>query len=129
METQSSGLLQLKVLQGKLTRDVQTFGKQDPFVLIKYQGNEYKTKVHEDGGKTPAWGDTFEIPLGSVADEFTFEVRDDEVMGSCMIGSTHVKGSALAINNGVREWFTIYHDDKSAGEIHLETHFKQEHLH
>jgi Ca2+-dependent lipid-binding protein len=87
-------------------------------------GTEHKTHVHENAGKTPAWGDSFDINLGSVSDELNFEVRDDEVMTSRVIGVMHVKGSALAINGGVREWFTIYHDDKSAGEIHLETHFK-----
>ncbi len=124
MDSHLGGHLTIKVLEGKLTRDVQTFGKQDPFVLIKYMGTEHKTHVHENGGKTPAWGDSFEVNLGSVSDELTFEVRDDEVMSSRIIGVMHVKGSALAINGGVREWFTIYHDDKSAGEVHLETHFK-----
>jgi Ca2+-dependent lipid-binding protein len=27
----------------------------DPFVVIFYQGKEYKTKVLEEGGKNPVW--------------------------------------------------------------------------
>ena len=93
---------------------------------MTYLTHVNKTKVHENGGKSPAWNQTFEIPLGSVSDEVHFEIRDDEVMGSRVIASAHIKGSALAINGGTREWFSVYHDDKQAGRLHLETKFRAE---
>jgi Ca2+-dependent lipid-binding protein len=27
----------------------------DPFVQIEYNGNKYKTRVHQGGGKAPVW--------------------------------------------------------------------------
>ena len=45
----------MTVVQGNLTRDVETFGKQDPYVRFEYLGMKYKTKVHVDGGKNPVW--------------------------------------------------------------------------
>jgi len=27
----------------------------DPYVLIEFKGNKYKTKTHQNGGKTPKW--------------------------------------------------------------------------
>jgi Ca2+-dependent lipid-binding protein len=46
-----------------LTRDIETFGKMDPFVQITYNGNTYKTPTHQDGGKAPKWNHTIEIPI------------------------------------------------------------------
>ena len=43
--------LRVVVIEGKLTRDTETFGKMDPFVEIKCLCKSYRTPVHEDGGK------------------------------------------------------------------------------
>ena len=95
------------MVSAELTRDVELFGKQDPYVIIHYMGVEQKTKVIEGGGKKPVWNETFEIPLQSVSDEIEFHCRDDDVMGSKPIGSTRIKGSALCYNNGVRDHFGL----------------------
>ena len=115
MEKDTSGQLTVKVVQGRLTRDLELIGKQDPYVKLEYMGKRYKTRIHEDGGKEPVWGDVFEIALGSISDELNFECKDNEVIGARSIGSAVIKGSSLCINNGVRDWFTIYFEDKSAG--------------
>jgi hypothetical protein len=39
------------------------------------------------------------------------------------IGTAKIKGTALAFNNGVRDWFTISNNGVSAGQILLETKF------
>ena len=47
----------MTILEAKLTRDTETFGKMDPYAVVNYLGREIgRTKVHEDGGKTPKWG-------------------------------------------------------------------------
>lgn len=57
------------VKEAKLTRDTEFFGKMDPFCKIEVNGKAYKTKVHNGGGKTPKWGDEFEVPIHSLDDE------------------------------------------------------------
>ena len=59
--TSTGGLLHINVVQGRLTRDVESFGKQDPYVKIVYLGTRYKTRVHENGGKTPVWNQAFDF--------------------------------------------------------------------
>ena len=51
----TGGHLHVKVIEARLTRDVETFGKQDPYVKITYMGVPVKTRVHENGGKNPVW--------------------------------------------------------------------------
>jgi Ca2+-dependent lipid-binding protein len=45
----------LTVVDAKLTRDVELVGKMDPFVVIKVDGKELKTKTIDNGGKNPVW--------------------------------------------------------------------------
>ena len=60
-QSSGGGLLHINVVQGRLTRDVEAFGKQDPYVKITYQGTKYKTRVHENGGKNPVWNQAFDF--------------------------------------------------------------------
>lgn len=100
-------MLKITVVHGKLTKDLETFGKQDPYVKITYMGTPYKTRVHQNGGKNPVWNQTFEFRIGSINDEILVEVKDEDVVGAKMIGKATIKGSAFCINGGVRDYFTM----------------------
>ena len=58
-----------------------------------------------------------------MSDEFTIEVKDQDVLSSSLIGMTKVKASSLCINNGVRDWFTVDYKGRSAGQVCLDTKF------
>lgn len=88
---------------------------------IVYQGTKYKTRVHENGGKTPVWNQAFDINIGSISDDIHFEVKDNDTVGATIIGAATIKASALCYNNGVRDWFTIEYKGRSCGQILLET--------
>ena len=47
----SIGILRLKVKSGRLTRDTETFGKMDPYVIVVSGKKKFKTKTHDKGGK------------------------------------------------------------------------------
>ena len=96
-------------MSAKLTRDVETFGRMDPYVTCEYLGQKYKTIIHEDGAKNPVWNHTFNIPIGSTSDDMQFYVKDNDVVGATEIGSAIIKASSFCINNGVRDWFTFTH--------------------
>ena len=49
------GAMILTVRQAQLFRDTETFGKMDPFVVLEYRGQKFKTKTHNSGGKNPQW--------------------------------------------------------------------------
>lgn len=100
-------MLTIKVVNAKLTRDLETFGKQDPYVKITYMGTPYKTRVHENGGKNPVWNQEFSFRIGSPSDDILVECKDDDVVGAKLIGQSTIKASAFVINNGVRDYFTL----------------------
>ena len=52
------------------------FGNMDPFVLIEYRKQKFKTKVIDEGGLNPKWNETFMIPIFSVDDLLTITCKD-----------------------------------------------------
>jgi len=48
-----AGELDIKVLDAKLTRDTEMFGKMSPFVQIEIGGQMRKTATARKAGKTP----------------------------------------------------------------------------
>ena len=49
----TSGKLTVTVIEARLTRDVEMFGKMDPYVVITNRMQTWKGKEHTDGGKNP----------------------------------------------------------------------------
>ncbi len=50
-----AGSIVVTAVKAELIRDVEVFGKMDPYVVFEHSGEKYKTKTHQDGGKTPLW--------------------------------------------------------------------------
>ena len=49
------GILLLKIVRAEMKTDADLFGKMDPFVVVDYEGQEFKTNVKDGAGKTPVW--------------------------------------------------------------------------
>ena len=119
----SGGTLSITVVEGKLTRDTETFGKMDPFVVLEYNGTKYKTRTHQGGGKLPTWNHEFQIKVGGLNDDIKISVMDEDVSSDDFVGMAMLKLSSLCINGGVRDWFPITYKEKSAGQILLQTKY------
>ncbi|CDW71125.1 c2 domain containing protein [Stylonychia lemnae] len=145
MQSSGGGNLTIRIVEGKLYRDTEAFGKMDPFVQVEYNGNKYKTRVHQGGGKAPVWNHVgiidllilqeFQIHVGSLQDDLTLKVLDEDVTKDdfvniaqqqdiLQIGMSLIKMSSLCINNGVRDWFTINYKQKQAGQVLIETKYQ-----
>ena len=120
----TSGSLALTVIEARLTRDVETFGKMDPYVKIISRQQNFKTNVKDGAGKTPVWNQTFNIDVKYVGDDLTIQVYDEDVGSDDVVGVATIKLSALCVNNGIDEWFQVAHKGKSAGQVHLKSVWK-----
>ena len=45
----------MKIIEAKLTRDTDMFGKMDCYVVIEHNGKKSQTETHSGSGKTPVW--------------------------------------------------------------------------
>ena len=91
----TSGRLKLNVVQARLTRDTEFFGKMDPFAVIEYRQQKFKTKVKKNAGKTPRWDEQFTIDVKYIGDDFYVKVFDEDVTCNEAIGAVMMKMSAV----------------------------------
>jgi Ca2+-dependent lipid-binding protein len=85
-----------------------------------------KTKVKDYAGKTPIWNEEFQFDVEDTSQEIFLRVWDQDMLSSDAVGFVKLKTSSLMINCGVDEWFTIYYQNESAGEVHLISSFAPE---
>ncbi|KAG0003155.1 hypothetical protein BGZ65_001964 [Modicella reniformis] len=108
-----------------LLKDVETFGKQDPYFRFTLDISDpksfQKTFVHKNAGKTPVWNQTFTVPLNGEP-ELYIEIMDDETTADAVIAFaaipihqvTQQPGSTM---NGVFDVYTA--EGKPNGDINL----------
>ncbi|KAG0205273.1 hypothetical protein BGX28_003075 [Mortierella sp. GBA30] len=105
--------------------DVETFGKQDPYLQFSLDINNpksfQKTFVHKNAGKAATWNQTFTVPLAGEPELF-IEIMDEETTADAVIAFAaipinqvvHAPGGTI---NGVFNVFTP--NGKQQGEINL----------
>ena len=102
----TSGKLLVTVIEAKIERDTEWFGKMDPYCIVKYREQILKTKEHTDGGKAPRWNETLTIDVKYVGDDIEIAVMDAELMGKDnLIGKVLCKASGLTANGGLDDWW------------------------
>eukprot|EP00347_Sterkiella_histriomuscorum_P004514 403360172 len=98
--------------------------KMDPYVILEFQGNKFKTRILKHAGKHPIWNEEFTIHVNSMNDEIRLIVKDkDFARPDDVVGSSNIKVSSLCFNNGIKDWFTLDYKRKVAGQILLESRF------
>lgn len=94
-----SGTLTIKPLKGNLLHDTAT-GKMDPYCVVIVGNQQFKTKVHHDGGKKPCWNDSFNTRVEQSVDLIKFIVWDkdtftsDNCVGEGVITADKIKSVA-----------------------------------
>jgi hypothetical protein len=56
-------------------------------------------------------------------EEMKFRIMDEDTVSDDTVGFGIVKLSALCINNGVSDWFSITYENKLAGQVLFETRY------
>ena len=79
----------------------------DPFVEIEYNEKQYKTKVHEDGGKNPEWNESFDIPIQSMSDQVRITCYDEDALSNDLVGTQSFDMEKLCANQGINEWLVL----------------------
>jgi hypothetical protein len=124
MQALGEGILTLKPVEGNLIRDTEVFGQMSPYITMSFNGKKYKSKVHDSGGKKPAWTDEFVIEVSDPSEEIIIRVWDQDLTTSDAVGFTKLKMSSLIINCGVEDWFDIFFENNKAGSIKLVSKFE-----
>ena len=118
------GTLEMEVVEAKLERSTEMWGKQDPFAEISIRLQTFKTKTHTDGAKEPVWNETVTMDVADTTEEMTVKVFDEDTLTSNdLICEGTVSLAALCLETPVDDWFALHFDGKASGSIHLRTKY------
>merc|ERR1711934_710402 len=111
--------LRIEIVEAKLTRDTDTFGKMDPYCILKAGKQTHKTKVLDGAGKEPKWNEGFDVDAKKAGASIKIEVKDEDVTNSDDIGEANIKVAELSAEGGFDKWVDIKYKGKKAGQIHV----------
>ena len=121
------GMFEVTLLEGKNLKKMDTFGKNDPYVIVTVNGETRQSSTVESGGSKPVWGPdgNGEMLVFEVETALSVEVACyDEDQGSAddLIGTAIIELDHQPENRdwAMEEWFEIT-DAKSklTGSLHL----------
>ena len=120
----TSGRLQIHVHEAKLTRDTETFGKMDPYIIFETREQRHRTKTAHGAGKHPNWhGEVIAFDVKYIGDDLQLKIFDEDPGTDDIVGAATIKLSAFCHNGGIDDWFAIHHHGREAGTVHLRTIF------
>ena len=96
----------------------------DPFVVIQYLKMKYSTAVHKSGGKLPVWNQAFDLPIYSLDHIIKLTCYDKDLILNDTIGESLIRVQALLNSEGKRSWVSLYYKKEYAGEILIQTTWK-----
>ncbi|KAK7840754.1 phospholipase d delta [Quercus suber] len=71
----------------------------------------------------PKWNQRFHIPLAHPVTSLTFQVKDDDIFGSEVIGTVDIKASRIITGELISDWFSILGSSKTDTKIYLVLQF------
>ena len=109
------GPITLKICSAQLARDTDSIGRMDPYVKVRTNGGEFRTRVAHDMGKTPSWNETFTINTPgdvhlSIWDKDTFSADD-------IIAETSINIQGLLSTGQSQQWSPLYYKGRPAGQL------------
>lgn len=91
------GVVRLRIKHARDLRNVETIGKSDPYVSILLSGVLKARTVTFRNNLNPDWNEVFYIPVHSVNESITLDVRDEEELGTDpQLGATDIMVSNWA---------------------------------
>ena len=86
-----TGNLRFNVVEAKLTRDTEVFGKMDPFVELVTPLQKVRTRTIDGAGKTPKWNTVFDITVKDPEHQITISVFDEDSTTNDEVSKTFSK--------------------------------------
>ncbi len=117
----SSGLLAFKPRAAILTKKADTFGKGDPYLIIKVGTNEYKTATHKNN-QAPVFTESYSVKIDQIYN-FHVKVMDEDVGGDDFLGETTVSLQDVIVKGKSTEVAKLYDAGKEVGSITFELEF------
>jgi Ca2+-dependent lipid-binding protein len=121
-----SGRLFLEVTGGRNLKNMELFGKQDPYMKINFKAYKVRTKTHQSGGRTPVWNQTFSFELDGKDPDIMIECYDEDPGKDDFIGGAAVNIQQIVNGKGSEVFVPIVNKKGvNTGEVGFKAKFAQ----
>ncbi|CAN1754292.1 Phospholipase D beta 1 [Linum perenne] len=92
----------------KLTNKIESkITTSDPYVTVSVSGAVVARTFVIENSENPVWNQQFEVPVAHSASEIHFIVKDNDVVGSEVIGIVGLPVEELVLKERIEGWFPI----------------------
>jgi len=60
----------------------------DPFCIVEYRQQRFKTATKNNAGKTPKWDQTYDIDIKYIGDDMYIKVFDEDLTDNDAVGAS-----------------------------------------
>lgn len=126
LEIRPGQVLTVNVVKALNLRNVRTLGKQDPYAKLTCGSESFKTKVHNDGGSSAEWNQSFVFNLDGKDQFMHVLVLDKGTLSDETIARFDIPLPTLAAAEGEVAYNLVHPNDfkKSGGSIVFKCDFK-----
>lgn len=121
-----AGRLFLEVVGGRNLKNMELFGKQDPYMKLNFKAYKLRTKTHQSGGRAPVWNQTFSFELDGKDPDIAIECFDEDTTKDDFIGGASVNIQQIVNGKGSEVWVPIANKKGvNTGEVAFKAKFAQ----
>ncbi|MCO5576477.1 hypothetical protein L7F22_030287 [Adiantum nelumboides] len=118
-------LLEITVMECSHLKDTEWFSRQDPYVILDYAGNKYRTKTDTDGGQNPNFNEKYMLPLIEGLREINVAVWNSNTLSADdFLGSGKILLQKV-LTDGYHEstWPLTTRSGRRAGDVRVFLHY------
>ncbi|MCO5613371.1 hypothetical protein L7F22_067647 [Adiantum nelumboides] len=118
-------LLEITVIECRHLKDTEWFSRQDPYVILDYAGNKYRTKTDTDGGRNPNFNEKYMLPLIEGLREINVAVWNSNTLSADdFLGSGKILLQKV-LTDGYHDsaWPLTTRSGRRAGDIRVFLHY------
>ena len=120
------GTLIVRPLRANLTYSTETFGKMDPYIIVKLGTNTFTTAVAENQHKTPAWTDAFTFRVNGESTAQITVMEKDTLSKDDLIGEATLQLAPVFQPKNCEVCYEIKKNGKVTGTILVSFEFYRE---
>ncbi|KAG0615806.1 hypothetical protein M758_5G068100 [Ceratodon purpureus] len=119
--------LNVEVIGASGLKDTELIGKSDPYVVVSIGKEQRKSKPAKDQAESPAWNETFSLPVCDTDSELVVVIRNDDTLGRDEeMGRVVVPLSVIHGGSHSASTFPLELKGKPHGEIRMSLSFEGE---
>jgi hypothetical protein len=104
----SSGQVSVKPVRAELYRDMDPFGKMDPYCIVNCGTQQQRSATAKNGGKSPVFYETFIFNLSNNEQLIQFNLYDDDPGKDDYLGGGQINISQISQSGGsVAPWIDL----------------------